>query len=391
MPLVDLILSFTKKHSTVYNTFIETWLELRDLKQIEPNLGKLYECLAYEQTKQISYKCLEYFIDNELAYSIYRLGEVSSKAAVMDFFTKVVAILPNEHLTKLGSFFDLLFSSKKSDELPVALVYSERIVVFGCGTKASLVDYALRFFFDGGSNGEYARACLVYLLCSRATFEYLKIIKFIDAVVQESNRMFMEIEEDAKLYLSLIQFVCYCLKKEGRANEAGDTGCRMAGSPVLEQISIPHLHPIEIYEQILENVDSPQIRAKAIRAVIENIRNTPEHVEFIRRCVRNTPQLIAPYFIRKKGVEWEPLVVYENIRKRRGKRSGLKIPRVCHFGRARLSVVGFLIENRIADAYLFLFMFNVSRSSFLGCFDEVIELFKGHETFWSDLWHLFLS
>jgi hypothetical protein len=230
----------------------------------------------------------------------------------------------------------------------------------------------------------------VYLLCNKATFEYLKIIKFIDVVIQQCNKMFVEIEDDAGLYLSLVQFACYYFKKMGRHEYAG---CRPIDNPVLDLLLVPRLYSIEIYDQLLENIDSSQVRAKVMDAVLENVRNTPEHVGFIRKCVRIAPHLIAPCFVRKRHSEWTSLKIYESIKeaRRAGKGSGQKVPRVCHFGRTKNSIVDFLIGNRIADDYLFLFMFSVSRPTFCGCFDEVLGLFKGHETFWTDLWHLILN
>lgn len=444
MPLVDLILSFTKKHSTVYNIFIGAWLELKEIKNVEYNLNRLYECLEYEQTKQASYRCLEYFIENEIAFSIYKLGDVVSRQTSMDFLAKVVSIVPNEYFHRLNKFFDLLFSSKRSEELAVALIYSERAIVFGHGAKNSLIEYVLRFFFEQGPSGEYARACVVYLLCAKETFERLREIGFIEIVSQRINRIYLDLGEDISFYLSLLQFVSYYAKKETdlyrkalkdngsvrahRINTRNITfndrertsisynieqvvnkncGFHAVRSPLLQRregedpkdqtyvvfdlIKFPYRHPIRVYREILEGTSSLSLKTEVISSVMENIVNTEEHLDFIRECIRTVPHIIAPYLVKKSKSNWSPASIFQKIRRMKTEGSSIMIPYVCHVERNGASVVDFLLKSRICDDFIFLFMWVASRETFYENFDQISSILEDHKSFWGDLWKLVLK
>lgn len=403
MPLANLILSFTRKHSTVYSTFIETWQNLREPRDVEASLGRMCECLEYEQMRQPVHRCLEHFIDNEVAYLIYGLADSVSRDAVADFLARLVSLLPSNRLSRLDDFFNLLFSSKRADELVVALSYSERAVVFGCRTNKGLVEYALRFFFEEGSAGECARACIVYLLCSRETFEYLRRMQFIDIVVQRMNRMYLDLGDDVSLYLSLLQFVSYYAKKEadlyrmdvpghrrqagGRTTHARSPLLRAAsGRSVFDLVVFPYVHRIDTYRSILENTGSFDLKIAVMDSVMANIENSNECILFVRECIMQSPSLVAPYLIKRIRGEWSPAGVFQKISGLRRQGSAVRIPRVCHVERRRVSIVDFLLDNAIEDDVVFLFMWTVCRETFYMHFGRIHEIFRHHATFWSDLW-----
>lgn len=435
MPLVDLILSFTKKHSAVYNSFIEAWLELREARDIGNSLSRMYECLEYEQMKHTHHRCLECFIDGEMVHFIYGLQDLVPKQIITDFLVRLVSILPSECFARFDDFFDMVFTSKQDGELAVALAYSERIVVFGCRARSSLTGYVLRFFFSEGPCGEYARACVVYLLCSEETFEYFRRVRFIETVAQQVNRIYLELREDTTLYLSLLQFVSYYAKKEadlyrksqrgkgcentdmvlvghkgsgGSLHNSMGPGMHTCRSPLLQRkeavdskcpsgyvifdlIEFPYRHTIRMYKEILENVSSSDLRTRIIDSVVENMKNDKEHIGLIRECIEKHPYSVAPYFIKKKRRDWSPVDILQRINGMRGEETGIEVPRVCHVGRCRASLVDFLLENKVRDDLVFLFIWVVSRETFYGHFDEISEIFRGHRSFWGDLWRLILE
>ncbi|AFM98438.1 hypothetical protein EHEL_060660 [Encephalitozoon hellem ATCC 50504] len=419
MPLVDFISSFYKKHDSLYNTFVSACLELRECRDIKNSLGQIYKCLRHEQTRQISFRCLEYFMDNEMASFIYKLGSIEEKKVVMDFLVDLISILPAKCFSRLSSFFDSVFESRGTDELGLALAYSERIIVLGCSIRTALVDYSLRFFFEEGLEGEYSRACLVYLICSRRALDHLKSMRFAQAVIVRTNRMYLNLEEKMPLYLSLLQFISYYARKEADLCKVGSTpsgrkghsprirgpGLHPARSPlllvdegdsaephsILDLLEFPHVHTTRTYIKILESTGSSNIRASLIDSVLTVIENIDDPAGFVRFCIENHPKLVAPYLIKNGGEDWSPTGVFQEVARMKGGRSSIEIPYACHVERHRISIVDFLIENSICDDLVFLFIWVVSKETFYTHFGRIQKMFKSHKTFWGDLWHLILT
>ncbi|AFN83158.1 hypothetical protein EROM_060640 [Encephalitozoon romaleae SJ-2008] len=420
MPLVDFIGSFYKKHDTLYDTFVSACLELKECKDIKNNLTQIYKCLRHEQTRQTSFRCLEYFMDSEMVNFVYKLGHVEEKKVVMDFLVDFTSILPAKCFSRLNGFFDSVFESKDTDELGLALAYSERTIVLGCGIRTALVDYSLRFFFEEGLSGEYSRACIVYLICSKRALDHLKSMRFVQTVIGQTNRMYFDLEKKMPLYLSLLQFISYYARKEtDLCKTASDTfdgrkshflGMKSSRphpirSPlllargkdstephsILDLLEFPNVHSAKVYMEILESTGSSNIRALVIDSVLTTIENTDDPTRFIRFCVENHPELVAPYLIKNGGEDWSPTNVLQKVAKMKGKGSSIKVPCVCHVDRHRISIVDFLIENNICDDLIFLFIWAVSKETFYTHFEKIREIFKDHRTIWADLWSLILT
>nr|AGE95687.1 hypothetical protein ECU06_0710 [Encephalitozoon cuniculi] len=421
MPLVDFISSFYKKHDTLYDTFVGAWLELRECRDIKNSLAQLYKCLRHEQIRQAGHRCLEYFIDNEIPAFVYKLREIEEKQVIMNFLVNLISCLPPESFPRLDSFFDSVFASRSPDELGIALAYSERTIVLGCTIRGALVDYSLRFFFEEGPSGEYSRACIVYLVCSRKALDHLKSMHFIQTVIRRTNRMYFDLERGMPLYLSLLHFISYYARKETdlyrvpeaawssleihtldpkaprlhptrspllRAREAKDSTELRS---VLDLLEFPHTHPVGTYIKILENIGSSNIRASIINSVLASIESTDDPARFIRFCVESHPALVAPYLVRNGGEDWSPIRVLRTIMAMKGKKSSIQVPCVCHTDRYRTSIVGFLVNNGVCDDLVFLFIWVVSKETFYTHFGRIHEIFKEHKTFWADLWSLILA
>lgn len=419
MPLVDFIASFYKKHDTLYDAFVGACLELKECKDIKNNLAQIYKCLRHEQTRQTSFRCLEYFMDSEMASFVYKLGHIGEKKVVMDFLADFISILPAKCFSRLNSFFNSVFESKDIDELGLALTYSERTIVLGCGIRTALVDYSLRFFFEEGLPGECSRACIVYLICSKRALDHLESMSFVQAVIGQTNRMYFDLEKKMPLYLSLLQFISYYARKEtDLCKTDGDTfdgrkshfldlkssrphptrsplllarGKDSKLHSILDLLEFPHVHSARVYMEILESTGSSNIRALVIDSVLTTIENTDDPARFVRFCVESHPELVAPYLIKSGGEDWSPINVLQKVVKMKGKGSSVKVPYVCHVDRHRISIIDFLIENGICDDLVFLFIWAVSKETFCTHFEKIQEMFKDHETFWGDLWSLILA
>ncbi|ADM11670.1 uncharacterized protein Eint_060620 [Encephalitozoon intestinalis ATCC 50506] len=421
MPLVDFIATFYKKNNILYDTFVGAWLELKECKNIERNLARLLKCLRHEQTSQASYRCLEYFVENEMADFIYRLRDIEENQAAMDFLTDLISILPAKYFPRFNNFLDMVFASEHTDGLALALAYSERTIVLGCRIRTSLVNYSLRFFFDPGLHGDYSRACIVYLICSKRALDHLRSMEFIQAVIRRTNRIYLDLEKTMPLYLSLLNFISYYARKEidlykeeidaalgsqegtldpkkirthpttspllpPRSNQSSAELCS-----ALHLLEFPHMHPVSIYIEILESTGSSNIRASLIESILADIDSVDDPGKFIRFCAENHPGLLAPYLIRNGGEDWSPIVVLRRVMEMKRERSCITIPYVCHVNRHKSSIIDFLVEKNICDDLVFLFIWVVSKETFLSHFGRIQEMFKAHKTFWANLWNLILS
>ncbi|KAH9411261.1 hypothetical protein HK407_06g10910 [Ordospora pajunii] len=425
MPLVELISSFVSKQDSIYDIFVEAWFELKEGRNIQNSITTIHECLKNEQARNRHYRCLEYIIDNNILYFVYKLGSVEHKHVAIDFLAKIMLLISYDQFMRLQSFFDMLFTSRTSDELPLALVYCERAVVFGLKPRHVLINYILRFFFSSGTSGEHARACIVYMVSCKDVYDMLRPIHFIETVVAKANEIYTDDRFDAyaPLYASLLQFISYYSKKEmdmhSRMNAAsGIRSCikvchakytchKSAASPILHTfvqnegllqpcdilglLKFPYIHSISTYIQILQNTGSSSIKAQIIDSVIKNIQNTNEHMLFIRYCVETHPRLIAPYLVGRCSGDWSAIEILQVMHGIGHQQQTVKVPHVCHVKRNKTSILMFLIENNICDELTFLFVWMVSRETFYSHFGHIREMFDGHETFWINLKGLILN
>ncbi|KHN69571.1 hypothetical protein CWI42_060700 [Ordospora colligata] len=425
MPLVEFISSFVGKQDTVYDIFVEAWFELKEGRNIHNSITTIQECLKNEQIKNKHHRCLEYMIDNNVLYFVYKLGCVEHKHVAIDFLAKIMSFISYDKFMRLQKFFDMLFTSISSDELALALVYCERAVVFGLKPRHLLINYILRFFFNNGISGEHARACIVYMISCKDAYELLRSMHFIETVISKTNEIYTSdcFDECIPLYVSLLQFISYYSKKEidiyNRINRASNIGSGIqvfnpkytchnpATSPILHTLvqkegllqpcdvlhllKFPYIHSINTYIEILQNTGSSSIKAQIIDSIIKNIQNTNEHILFLRYCIEAHPRLIAPYLIGRCNGDWSAIDILQTMHGVNHQSQTIKVPHVCHIRRNKTSILMFLIDNKICDELTFLFIWMISRDTFYSHFGHIRAMFDRHSTFWINLKGLILN
>lgn len=231
-----MLLSFSKKHNTVYSLFIKSWKNVSEKKDISNSLEAMGECIIYEQREKVHPKSTEYILENDILFSICKLCDYGMHKEVGEFVTKVFGALTKEYLIKIepiviamiqrdlvGLSSDSNTSNEERAKMTVSpspsyihmvLIYVERLVAQNLSINTHIIDYALQYIFLNGIYGEYSRATLIYCLYDKNSFIYLNSIGFIYRLVNRMNKIYVDKNFDADFYVSLIELLSFYLCKE---------------------------------------------------------------------------------------------------------------------------------------------------------------------------------
>ncbi|KAF9764213.1 hypothetical protein NGRA_0738 [Nosema granulosis] len=423
MPIIDLLFSFTKKNNQVLSAFMDSWRNVRDMKNVPFNLERMYECIAYEHSKQINYKCTEYFIEKELFFSILKLSKIGYKTDVNNFLIKLISELDKKNLNELQNSIDSVFSECSKEYLGISLAYSERIVVHDLEISEGFLDYILKFVFEGGIEGEYARASLIYLLSNKRTCDILEIKGFILKIVNSLNYLYDDIYSNIELYKTIVELLCLYLAKEKTIERVAPVKrCYVGNSSPQKQydhneITLLSLrstndHQVEdlnmnkesilrtlnltykdivIYRQILESNVIDLITRAIIEEFLSNLENKEEHIDFIRYLIRKHPKSLACYFVTQKYNDWNVYDVFEKIVSNIKETKPLSFTCVKNNTHVNRSMIDKIIDLKIVDEDVYLFLFLASKESFYSRFGEIYNLMKDSNTFFGTLYRLIIS
>ncbi|EOB12088.1 hypothetical protein NBO_554g0005 [Nosema bombycis CQ1] len=418
MPIVDLLFSFSKKNNQVLCAFMDAWKNIRDNKDIPCNLERMYECIAYEHSKQITFNCTEYFIEKELLSSILKLSKMGYKQDVFNFLIKLISELDKNNLILLQSSINLIFTEFLPEHLGICLSYSERIVVYNLEIDENLVDYILKFVFTGEVEGEYARACLIYLLSCDKISSILEDKRFVYKVIESLNLLYKDIYSNIELYKVILELLCLYMAKYDsnmlnvnydvvdqptiyykESNITRDLSLYNLKIPenldndkniIFKTLDVSYKDTV-IYKQILKSCVLEEVNVLIINEFIKNMENNDEHIEFIRYLIEKHSGCVSSYFFTFKFNEWDVYEVYEKILTNIKDIKPVKFKIKNRNKHSEYSMIDKIINSKIKDDDIYLFMFSVSKESFYSRFNEIYELMKESKTFFGTLYRMIVT
>lgn len=194
MAILDLIQSFTSKQTQNFATFLSSYSEIRQMKNISSNLILMAQCILNEYNQGLN-KCLNHYLSNDIDKLILQL----SKYSELDQFYCLIFPVFNEEYFK-SDFFKIVW--KYGNFYRLARLYSEKCVVFRIFNPEFSIWIVNNFVEMNDS---------VVILCEY--FEYLSHFRDLGLDLILTDRINYLIENKDELGINLLDFLVYYADK----------------------------------------------------------------------------------------------------------------------------------------------------------------------------------
>ncbi|KAK1347996.1 hypothetical protein CWI38_0263p0030 [Hamiltosporidium tvaerminnensis] len=336
--LINIILSYTKRHTSIYKKFLKSCLEINEYKDIKINLNLIYESLLYEQKSKIDYKCLDYFLINNIPTILIKILESSNeyKKEIISFFEKIMIIFPDKAKIHPNIFqvINYLFIKKETHFLPLALIVCELILENSNFVEyylqdECLIDIIFNNIFNVSIFGEYSRTSFTYLL-SVETDKVINILfgkNYISKYILNLNEIFRNLpmksdsEDSISHYLTVFSLLNILIKRLEKIDSEKI-------KEVIKNIEfLVYKEPKTLFmywKEIINHTNSLQIIEKVIHSTVESnyiisYLNSPDKeivektVEYILFLLYSHPMYVMPYFIMNGTFDWNSKYIYEEL------------------------------------------------------------------------------
>ncbi|ELA41029.1 uncharacterized protein VICG_01911 [Vittaforma corneae ATCC 50505] len=111
MPIIDLLQTFTSKQTQIFSAFLNSYSELRQMKNVNKNLTLMAQCMLNEYNQGFS-KCLNHYLTNEIDKLVLQLHQ---QVDLEPFYCSLIPLCTEEYLQsdffrsvwKYGNFYNL--------------------------------------------------------------------------------------------------------------------------------------------------------------------------------------------------------------------------------------------------------------------------------------------
>ncbi|KAM0680801.1 hypothetical protein GINT2_001075 [Glugoides intestinalis] len=190
MPIIDLLQSFTSKHTQIFSAFLTAYTEIRRMKDIETNISIIAQCMLSEYNEGSS-KCLSHYVTNELDKLLLQLNQ---HVNLESFYCSIVPLHNEVYLD--SEFFRIVW--KYGTFTRLARLYAEKCVAFKLFNH-EFGSWVVENFF-------VSRDCLI-ILCEME--EYLKLFNDLGLDYIIVNRINSLIKQGEIYAVDLLDFLVY--------------------------------------------------------------------------------------------------------------------------------------------------------------------------------------
>lgn len=190
MPIIDLLQTFTSKHTQIFSAFLTAYTEIRRMKNIDTNISIIAQCLLTEYNEGSS-KCLNHYITNELDKLLLQLNQ---HVDLEPFYCSIVPLHSETYLD--SEFFRIVW--KYGTFTRLARLYAEKCIAFKLFNNEFGTWVVENFFVS--------RDCLI-ILCEME--EYLKLFNDLGLDYIVVNRINSLIQQGEIYAVDLLDFLVY--------------------------------------------------------------------------------------------------------------------------------------------------------------------------------------
>lgn len=394
MAFLDNFIFLSKQNSDIFYRFKKCIENVLKLQNVNKNLDLMYEFLSYEQYKLKTFKCTDYFIKNEIAQSLLKL---SSDAKIESFFINIISIINKSYLNTLVNFKMLEFSDK------ICFTFSERLVVYDLEVEYKF----LKFLNNNITNSSHIRHSLIQLFHLKNVFPKLHKLRFKQKLIKLLNST-----QNENLYLEIFEiYNLYNLKKEQHKEIKP-----LQHKNIEENIIIVNKEEdlFVNFEDLCKNkkqIDEEEklnlkfvstklfmsilkiniINDLIIDEFIRRFKNTDENIKFLYHLISKHPDLLAKKMNYESDIyNFNTYEIYNKILKNKHKTEIFSFPKI-RCNKIEGNFVRILIEEKVDDLMIYLFLFHVNKKVFFKLFSQIEKLLKNNEFFYGSLYHLILK
>lgn len=265
MPIFDLIQALTSKQAQIFSAYLNSYNDIRQMKNITDNLAVIAQCMLSEYNQGYS-KCISHYLSNEIDKLILQLNHQTDLEI---FYCSIIPLFPADYLK--SPFFLSVWTY--GPYIRLARLYSEKCV--------SAHIFNLQFCNHVCDNFVIMKDSIIILCEFDDYLHHFKSIRIDLAFVREANALISIGNEDAVELLDLmiyyadktgsdcLDFVSLRIPLEFPDQDSG----KKTRSVFSSLCNVPKLTPASFLFILYKRIKSGTIRQKVVLELAEQLKN----------------------------------------------------------------------------------------------------------------------